>query len=80
MALITLNRRSYFIDCDTIEITPVSNGRWSVTYDRSTFLVVGGVKSGGAAHEWFCHHPLFYGDAWVPCGSMVQAIKLGVQY
>jgi hypothetical protein len=80
MALIKINGRSRFFDTDKIEITQVSNGRWKVTYDRSDFLVIGGVHSGGAANEWFCHHPLFYGDAWLPCRSMVEAIRLGVQY
>jgi hypothetical protein len=92
MAILKINGRSKFFDCDTIELTPVSNGRWSVTYNRRensdgevidqgrTFIVVGGVKSGGAAHEWFCHHPEFYGEQWVPCASMLRAIELGVTY
>jgi hypothetical protein len=91
MALTKINGRTHFIAVDSIEITPVSNGRWSVTYDRRvvdgeviseghTFLVVGGTKSGGAANEWFCHHPKFYGEEWLPTDSMVKAVKLGAQY
>lgn len=91
MALTKINGRLYFFDCDTIEITPISNGRWNVTYNRvmrddevisegRSFIVVGGRNSGGAANEWFCHHPEFYGDQWLPCNSMVKAIKLGVAY
>jgi hypothetical protein len=91
MALAKINGRNYFINVDTIEITPVSNGRWEVTYDRKEFegevvnegrkfLVVGGTKSGGAADEWFVHHPLFFGEEWLPTNSMVKAIKLGAQY
>lgn len=86
MALIKLNRRAYFIDCDNVKVTKVSNGRWEVEYDFDTdkpgrkFLVIGGVQSGGAYNEWFCHHPEFYGDTWVPKNSMIAAIKCGVAY
>jgi hypothetical protein len=91
MAIAKINGRSKFFNCDSLEIVPASNGRWSVTYNRDvidgevineghTFTVVGGRKSGGSAHEWFCHHPLFYGDTWVPCKSMVRALELGIAY
>jgi hypothetical protein len=81
MATARINGRLKFFDCDSIAITEVSSGRFEVTYDdERTFTVLGGRKSGGAAHEWFCHHPLFYGDAWLPKNSMVEAIKAGVQY
>ena len=92
MSLITINTRQYFIDCTSIEVQPVSAGRWNVVYDRAvdadgevinegrTFLVVGGRASGGAANEWFCHHPEFYGEAWLPCRSMIEAIRKGVAY
>lgn len=82
MALLKINGKSHFINCDEIAVKPVSNGRWEVSYDngRHSFLVVGGTASGGARHEWFCSHPLFFGDEWLPTRSMVAAIKLGVQY
>lgn len=91
MALAKINGRKHFFNCNTLAISPVSNGRWSVTYDRvedggdvisegRSFLVVGGRHSGGRSNEWFCHHPEFYGDNWLPCKSMVEAVKLGVAY
>lgn len=81
MALVKINGRTKFFNCDSIEIAPVSNGRWTVTYDGDkTFIVVGGRLSGGASNEWFCNHPTFYGEDWLPCKSMVEAIRLGVQY
>jgi hypothetical protein len=81
MALAKINGRVKFFNCDSIEITPVSNGRWKVTYDGDKdFIVVGGKDSGGRSNEWFCYHPTFYGEDWVPCASMVRAIELGVAY
>lgn len=82
MALLKINARPHFIDCDTIEVKKVSNGRFEVSYEPGNhkFLVIGGRESGGAAHEWFCYHPLFFGEEWVPCRSKVEAIKKGVQY
>lgn len=97
MALLTINGRKQFFNCNTIELKSVSNGRWQVTYDREvyeepngdgvevicegrSFIVVGGRKSGGASNEWFCYHPEFYGENWIACKSMVEAIKLGVAY
>jgi hypothetical protein len=80
MALATINGQRKFFDTDKLVITPVSSGRWSVEYDRGTFMVVGGTKSGGARNEWFIHYPDFYGDEWLPCKSMVEALRLGVVY
>lgn len=92
MAILKLRRHTYFVNVDTIQVEQVSNGRFSVSYDRvvgedgevvsegHTFTVVGGVASGGSAREWFVHHPLFFGDEWLPCTSMIQAIRLGAQY
>lgn len=90
MALLRINSRLHFFNCDSITVEPVSNGRWKVTYDNSvvydaeseghSFIIVGGKKSGGRSNEWFCYHPLFFGEEWMPCKSMVEAIKLGVQY
>jgi NAD(P)H-dependent flavin oxidoreductase YrpB (nitropropane dioxygenase family) len=81
MALVTINGREHFLDASEVTITKVSNGRWSVAYDGGNeFLVIGGRESGGHAWEWFCHHPKFYGDRWLPTRSMVAAIKLGVAY
>lgn len=80
MALATINRRKYFLDTDKLVITEVSAGRWTVEYDRATFTIVGGVRSGGAANEWFVHYPDFYGDDYLPCSSMVAALRLGVVY
>lgn len=82
MALLNINGRPKFFDCTDIKLEKVSAGRWSVTYDEGarTFTVVGGRESGGASHEWFCHHPEFFGDVWQPVNSMVAAIRLGVQH
>jgi hypothetical protein len=81
VAIIKLNGNTYFIDADTVEIKPVSNGRWHVQMnDLDQFIVVGGRKSGGARNEWFCHEPRLYGDTWLPCKSMIAAIKLGCSY
>lgn len=80
MALAKINGRTRFFDTTKFELVKVSNGRWTVTYDRGTFTVVGGRESGGHRHEWFCHNPEFYGDQWVPTNSMVAAIRMGVAY
>jgi len=81
MALLKLRRHLYHLPCDTISIKKVSNGRWEVTYDGDrTFIVVGGKEAGGSTHEWWCHHPLFYGEQYVPANSKIAAIRLGVQY
>lgn len=93
MAILKLNGQTHFINVSSIEVKVVSNGRWLVHYDRNvasdgevinegrSFIVVGGVKSGGARNEWFCYHPEFYGEGnWLPCKSMIEAIKLGAQY
>lgn len=80
MALAKINGRTKFFDTSKFEMRKVSNGRWEVEYDGGTFLVVGGLQSGGARHEWFCYHPTFYGESWVPANSMVRAIELGVTY
>lgn len=81
MALLKLNGRSHFINVDSIEINEVSAGRYTVTYDGDrSFTVIGGRKAGGYSHEWFCHHPLFYGDRYMPTKSMIEAIRLGAQY
>ena len=80
MALVKINGRTKFVKTDKFEMQKVGSGRWEVKYDRGSFTVIGGLESGGAANEWFCHHPEFYGDNWVPAKSMVQAIELGVAY
>lgn len=80
MALAKINGRTHFLNCDEIRIVPVSNGRWTVEFDGRSFVVVGGIHSGGARDEWFCYSPEMYGEAWLPCRSMVAAVKLGVVY
>ena len=78
--LATINGRKYFFNCDTLVITKVSNGRWSVTYDRTTFLVVGGIQSGGGHREWFVQNVEFFGEDYIKASSMVEAVRLGIQY
>lgn len=79
--IITINSRQYFLDADSVEIKEVSAGRFEVTYNEDrTFTVIGGRKSGGAAHEWFVHHPEFFGDAYLPKNSMIAAIRTGIAY
>lgn len=81
MALLKLRRHTYFIDRTTVEVKPVSAGRFEVVADGEvTFLVVGGRAAGGSAREWFVHRPEMFGDAWVPCTSMIQAIRLGCSF
>ena len=80
MALVTINSHLHFFDATDVKITKVSNGRWNVVFDGHEFTVVGGRHSGGASNEWFCHRPLIYGDRWVPCKSMVAALRLGITY
>lgn len=81
MALLKLNNQLHCLNGDTVTVTPVSNGRWSVQMDDLTpFIVVGGRKSGGARNEWFCYDPKLYGETWVPCKSMIAAIRMGCSY
>lgn len=92
MALLKIRRHTYFLPVNTIEVKPVSAGRFEVTYDRvvaddgevvsegRSFLVVGGLASGGSARDWFVQHELFYGPEWLPCTSMIEAIRMGAQY
>jgi hypothetical protein len=77
---VKMNGRTYFVDSRVCEITEVSAGRFSVEYDRTSFEVLGGRKSGGAAHEWFVRNELFFGDRWLPCNSMIEAVRKGIQY
>lgn len=78
MALLKLRRHTYFLDCNSIEVKKVSNGRFEIVTDRRTFTVVGGRESGGSAREWFCYCPEFLGDIWHPANSMIAAIRMGV--
>lgn len=78
MALAKINGRTQFFNCTDFAISKVGSGKFSVTADGRTFEVIGGTESGGAAHEWFCHCPIFYGDRWLPTKSMVEAIKAGI--
>lgn len=80
MALVKINGRTKYFDTTKFTLTKISNGRWEVAYDAGKFMVVGGRESGGAAHEWFCYHPEFYGENWLPVRSMVSAIEMGVAY
>lgn len=78
MALLKLRRHTYFIDCDTIKVEPVSSGRFSVIVDnREPFTVSGGTAGGGTAREWFVHEPRLFGDQWIRTQSMIEAIRLG---
>lgn len=80
MALKRINGIVRYFPTEKLEIKNVSNGRWEVTYDRGTFLVVGGTKSGGGKREWFLHYPDFYGDVWLPTKSMAESLRLGITY
>lgn len=80
MALLKLRRHTYFLDCDSIEVKEVSNGRFEVTLegpDRK-FIVIGGTKSGGSAREWFVYCPELLGEKYYPATSMIAAIRAGV--
>lgn len=79
--ILALNGSKHFINADSLVITETGSGRFDVTYnDDHTFQVMGGTKSGGTSREWFVKHELFYGDRWLNANSMIEAIKLGVQY
>jgi hypothetical protein len=92
MALLKLRRHTYFVPVNNITVKQVSAGRFEVTYDRvvaedgevldegRTFTVVGGRAAGGTARDWWVHHPLFYGDQYLPCTSMIDAIRKGATY
>jgi len=82
MALVKINGRTQFFNVSDMEITKLSNGHFEVSYDggERSFRVMGGRESGGAANEWFCHHPEFYGNTWMNAKSMVEAIRLGAVY
>ena len=76
--LLNLNSKHHFINADSVV---TGSGRFDVTYNNDrTFEVMGGTKSGGSKSEWFVKHDLFYGDRWLNANSMIEAIKLGVQY
>lgn len=77
MALIKINGRLRFFNCEKIEIKKISSGRWNVKADDHEFIVVGGRKSGGASNEWFLNDPRY--SQWHQCDSMVKAIRWGVQ-
>lgn len=77
MALLKLRRHTYFLNCDAVTVTPVSAGRFKVTFqgpDREC-TIIGGRASGGSAHEWFVYAPDVLGDKYHPCGSMIAAIR-----
>lgn len=79
--ILKLNGKSHFLNCDSLTIEKVGNGRFAVTMDSNIkFDVIGGRESGGAANEWFCHCPRLYGESWVATDSMIAAIKAGAQY
>lgn len=81
MSILKLNGKTHFLNVNSLEVKEVASGRYEVCYDGDrTFTVLGGRRAGGSSRDWFCHHPLFYGDTWLPCSSMVEAIKLGAQY
>ena len=80
MALVSINGRKNFFNTSKFEMRKVGSGKWEIEYDRGTFTVIGGRESGGEAHEWFVHHPEFYGEQWLPTNSMVEAIRKGVVY
>lgn len=81
MALLKLNRHTYFLDVNTVEVVKVSDGRWEVTFDGDRkFLVIGGRESGGSSREWFCYRPEMFGETWVPFTSKIAAIRAGCSY
>lgn len=75
-----INGREYFVNSEKLDIVEVGPGKFSVEYDRTSFEVIGGRKSGGAANEWFVRNELFFGDRWLPCRSMIDAVRKGVQF
>lgn len=80
MALAKINGRMQFFDTDRLEIKEEAAGRFTISYDKGDFQVSGGRAAGGSARDWFVRNELFYGDRWLPANSMVEAIKMGVQY
>jgi len=80
MALVKINGRDTFVDCETFEIKKVGSGRYECDYGRAKFDIIGGRESGGASNEWFVRNVEFYGDQWLPVNSMRAAIRLGVQW
>jgi len=80
MALAKINGRTKYFNTAKFAMDKIGNGRWEVEYDAGKFIVIGGRESGGAANEWFCYNPEFYGEQWLPARSMVRAIEVGVAY
>lgn len=81
MALLKLNRHTYFLPVDSVKVKQVSAGRFEVTFDGDRkFLVVGGRHSGGTDREWFCYRPEMFGETWVPFTSKIAAIRAGCSY
>ena len=76
----SINGRKTFLNCDKLDVIETGAGRFTADYGRSTFDVIGGTKSGGAANEWFVRNVEFLGDAWHPVASKVAAIKFGIQH
>lgn len=77
MALVRINGAVKFFDCNSLKITPISSGKWSISIDDGyrKATIIGGRKSGGDSREWFVHCPEIYGDHWLPVNSMVAAIR-----
>ena len=76
---VKINGRHYFVGSEVCAVRKVSAGRFEVTYDRTTFLVIGGRASGGGSREWFVQNKLFFGEQLIPCNSMIAAIRKGIQ-
>ena len=80
MALVKINGRQTFLDCDSFEMKKVGNGRFECDYGRAKFDIIGGRESGGASNEWFVRNVEFFGDRYVPTNSFRAAVRLGVQF
>lgn len=80
MALIKINGRTQFFQTDKLEIKEEAAGRFTVSYDKGKFQVSGGRAAGGSARDWFVRNEIIYGDRWLSAKSMVEALKMGVQY
>lgn len=80
MALVHLNGRTHYFPANEVIVEELGAGNYLVHYDGRSFDVMGGRDAGGSSREWFVRHDLFYGDRWLPAKSMVEAIRLGIQY
>ena len=76
MALVKINRRTYFIE-GVRSVTRVSPSRFRIETNQGTYLAIGGRRAGGAANEWWVQQDggtdLINGQ--IACNSLVACVR-----